>query len=311
MAVSVIIPTYNRAHMIGECLASVQAQTFRDFEVIVVDDGSTDNTREVVAWFETVRYVWQPHAERSAARNRGLALARGRYVAFLDDDDLWLPRKLERQVACLEAHPEAVLVHSACFVQRLGHPVRVARPRPTHGPRDVFWELLAQEYNIYFPTHLVRREPLVAVGGFSTDRNLRVAEDYDLWLRLARQHKVAYLDEPLAVYRVHSGGTSLRYACRAYAHILGRVGAQLKVSEVQRFVAAQAALCLNAAHDRIMRGRRAEALELLFLGILRSGRRIMSGRYAALLLCCLLPWSPALSLAATRWLAACPCWLRR
>ena len=108
--VSVIIPTYNRAHLIRQALESALAQTCRDFEIIVADDGSTDHTAEVVAQFgSAVTYIPLPHRDQPAAtRNGGLRVARGEFVAFLDSDDLFFPNKLALQIAALEAHPHVM-----------------------------------------------------------------------------------------------------------------------------------------------------------------------------------------------------------
>ena len=111
--VSVVIPTYNRALMVKEAIQSVLDQTYSDFEIIVVDDGSTDDTREVVTAFaDKVRYVFQENSGRSNARNRAIHMARGRYIAFLDSDDLYMPHKLDMQVACMEKVPEFGMVYS-------------------------------------------------------------------------------------------------------------------------------------------------------------------------------------------------------
>ena len=112
-AVSVIIPTYNRGYCISESIDSVLAQTFTDYEILVVDDGSTDDTRERLrAYEDRVRYLWQPHGNAASARNEGLRHARGRYVAWLDSDDTWLPFKLDLQLRVLEQFPDAQIVAS-------------------------------------------------------------------------------------------------------------------------------------------------------------------------------------------------------
>ena len=111
--VTVVIPTYNRADYIAETIESVLSQTYRNIEVIVIDDGSTDGTAQVVAPFiPRVSYVQQENAERGASRNHGLRLARGKYVAFLDSDDVWLPTKVADDVAYLEARPDVGLIHT-------------------------------------------------------------------------------------------------------------------------------------------------------------------------------------------------------
>ena len=108
--VSVLIPTWNREKYLGEAIESVLVQTYRDYEIVVVDDGSTDGTAELVKQYDKVRYVWQPHAGIPAARNRALEEARGELIAWLDSDDLYAPIKLEKQVAYLDAHPECQIV---------------------------------------------------------------------------------------------------------------------------------------------------------------------------------------------------------
>ena len=115
--VSVIIPTYNRAGYLCESIESVLTQTYTDYEIIVVDDGSTDDTEEVLQlWIAdgTIHYVWQENRGESAARNHGIELAIGEYIAFLDSDDLFMPTKLEEQVAYLDNHPEVGMAHS-CY----------------------------------------------------------------------------------------------------------------------------------------------------------------------------------------------------
>ena len=109
--VSVIIPTYNRRTYVQEAIDSVLAQTYPDYEIIVIDDGSTDGTDQVLhaRYGDRIRYVWQENQGESAARNRGIALARGEYIALLDSDDLWLPDKLAKQIPFLDSHPGAVL----------------------------------------------------------------------------------------------------------------------------------------------------------------------------------------------------------
>lgn len=175
--VSVIVPTYQRRELVQEALASVASQTFRDVEVIVVDDGSTDGTREALArWSEDIRYSWQPNRGAAAARNTGLELARGEIVAFLDSDDLWLRHHLDTALAALACFPEAVLA-TTC---------------PCRPPVDRYWEepALVEPYPRLFFEHFVgwiqscviAREELVAIGGF--DERLRAGEDTDAAMRL-------------------------------------------------------------------------------------------------------------------------------
>jgi len=206
--VSVIIPAYNAAGSIGEALASVLAQTFTDYEVIVVDDGSTDDTAEVVGNIgrDEISLIRQENGGPGSARNTGIRASRGRLIAFLDADDRWLPHKLEAQVAYFHAYPQTGLLHTAT-TGRPGDASSVAvfdsHPRP---PRHVFCELFHTDYVIATLTVMVRRDVLDSVGLFDERREVHV-EDWDLWLRIAASYPVGYLAQPAAV-RVLGGGMS-------------------------------------------------------------------------------------------------------
>ena len=203
--VSVIIPTYNRAHLIGETLASVLAQTLADFEIIVVDDGSDDDTERCLAPFrDRLTYRRIEHSGASAARNAGLEIARGQYIAFLDSDDLWEPQFLERMSVVLDSAPRAGYVYSdyATFnaqgwVQRAYLPAR-------HKLRGTLFAPLLESDFISTGALMVRRACLARTGGF--DPTLEITHDWDLWLRLARLFDAEYVDEPLVRIRVDSAG---------------------------------------------------------------------------------------------------------
>lgn len=203
--VSVVIPTYNRAHLILEALESVFAQTHQEYEVIVVDDGSTDNTREVLAPFlHRIQYVWQENQGISGARNRGILLSRGRYIAFLDSDDRWLPEKLAKQVVYLDAHPKVGLLCCGLWRYEIGKEETRER-RPQGFPKN-FEELLQGPNFIPTSTAIVPRDCFSKVGLF--DPALPPIEDWDMWLRLARQYKMHCLDEILAEHRLHPTNTT-------------------------------------------------------------------------------------------------------
>lgn len=195
--VSVIIPTYNRCELLREALASVCAQTYQDFEVIVVDDGSNDDTAAVVQEFAGVRYVWQPRRGVSAARNRGVTLSEGEWVAFLDSDDLWQPGKLDRQIAFVTAQPEVQICQTEELWLR--HGVRVNPQQKHRKPSgDIFAPSLAR--CLVSPSAvMLRRQLFEQVGGF--DERLPACEDYDLWLRIAARLPVYLIDIPLVIKR--------------------------------------------------------------------------------------------------------------
>ena len=207
-AVSVVIAAFNAERTIAETLGSIAAQTCRDFEVIVVDDGSTDRTAELVgdsaAGFPQLVCIGQANRGQPAARNRGIAAARGRYVAFVDADDLWMPEKLERQVGYFDAHPEAGLVYSDAevFDGASGRTLcRVSDKCRLH-EGDVLEQLLLKSF-IPSPTPMVRREVFGEVGLFDESRELAIGEDWNMWLRIAEHRSIAVVLEPLARVRLH------------------------------------------------------------------------------------------------------------
>jgi len=210
---NVIIPTYNRAKLVQEAVESVLHQTFDDIEIIVVDDGSTDRTGEELRsrYDERVRYFYQANSGRSAARNRGIMASSGRYVLFLDSDDLLLPQALEHEVAYLDAHPAVDVVYTdGYFCNEAGRNVaRIAPARPTHCPDNLLEDLVISNVILACHSALVRRTALDAVGPPYFDEALRGTEDEDLWIRLAARGSIfAYLDVPTCKYRVHSSNAS-------------------------------------------------------------------------------------------------------
>jgi len=207
--VTVVIPSYNRTQFIAEAIQSVLEQTFRDFELIVVDDGSTDDTAAVVGDFTDprLRYVYQTNQERSAARNHGLRLAQGEYVAFLDSDDVWLPTKLEHQVTLLDAGPAVGLVYTGAYIFEGQRTFTEQRPRW----RGRVLKALLIEDNVVCgsgATPLVRRACFDRVGGFDETPGIYGVEDWDMWLRLAAAgYEFDFVPQPLARCRVHGTNT--------------------------------------------------------------------------------------------------------
>jgi GT2 family glycosyltransferase len=196
--VSVIIPTYNRWPLVGAAVESVLAQSFKDFELIVIDDGSTDGTAQKLGKYGTcLRLYSQMRSGVSAARNLGVKKARGRYLAFLDSDDLWRPEKLAVQVEFMGRHPVFQICQTEEIWVRNG--VRV-NPRLIHQKPagDIFMRSL--ELCLVSPSAVMMTKDLFdAAGGF--DESLPVCEDYDLWLRIAVDHQVALIAEPLVIKR--------------------------------------------------------------------------------------------------------------
>ncbi len=269
--VSVIIPTHNYGRFIEEALESVLAQTYRDLEVVVVDDGSTDDTRERVrALGPRVTYLYQPGAGAAAARNRGIQHSRGAYVAFLDEDDVWLPRRVERTVAALEGDPEAGVAYTwQALTDEAGRPLPQAW-MPAH-EGEVLDVLLLGCFLL--PSMVtVRRACLDRVGRF--DAGLRLVEDWDLFLRLALAgYRFRCVPEILVRYRLHAAAVSadvvglLRSGRAVLDRALGAPGLPARLRDGAFRTAAYRVFCLNGGAHCIRRGRWEEGRLLLIEGV--------------------------------------------
>jgi len=197
--VSVVIPTYNRASLVKEAIDSVLAQSVSVRELIVVDDGSTDDTRQQLAGYgDRIRVLIQAQAGHSAARNRGMRAANGKWIAFLDHDDVWLPAKIERQMEMASKNPALALLY--CSDYAVDEQLRVLYTRAA-GPvnrGDVF-ERLVQKNFIFTSCVIARRDAVEKVGYM--DPTLKFASDWDLWLKVASEFPVDFVAEPLVLYR--------------------------------------------------------------------------------------------------------------
>ena len=196
--VSIIIPTYNRAHTIERALRSVTKQSLQDFEILVVDDASTDNTAAVIHQFADPRIQYFRHEENrfaGAARNTGMEAATGKYIAFLDSDDAWLPEKLERQVGLLEgADQDCGCSYTGAIINSESGLKKHTIYQPSwHG--DALQAYLLDKFVIWTPTFLFRSELLQQTGPFDTA--LIRAEDIDLYLRILQQCRLSCVPEPM------------------------------------------------------------------------------------------------------------------
>jgi glycosyltransferase involved in cell wall biosynthesis len=204
--VSVIIPTYNRSKYVQEAIDSVLAQDYKEFELIVVDDGSTDDTEEVLKAFylKKIIYVKQENQGESAARNLGVSMSQGKYIAFLDSDDLWSPDKLSLQVPILDANPDIVVVFCQSWqIDSEGQRI-TQQPLGLHTKAADFTVENLLMYNKIpagSSTCLIRRSVLEEAGGFSID--IRYGDEWDLWLRISTNGKMFFLNKTLASYRRH------------------------------------------------------------------------------------------------------------
>lgn len=210
--VSVIITTYNSMAYLPQTVESVLRQTFTDFEVLLVDDGSSDSTLEWASGLvdPRVKLISQQNQGVCVARNTGIAHARGEYVSFLDSDDLWEPTKLEKQVRCLEDNPALGLVHTwLALIDEEGN--LTGRVLASNAEDDV-WKQIVQKNSVACSSVLVRRCCFETVGDFDTD--LRVAEDWDMWIRIAERYQFGLIKEPLVRYRQRVNSKSKNYPSR-------------------------------------------------------------------------------------------------
>jgi glycosyltransferase involved in cell wall biosynthesis len=212
--VSVVIATYNYGGYLPLALDSALSQTLADLEIIVVDDGSTDDTERVIQPYRLdprIGYLRTDHLGQSAAKNAGIRRARGRYVAFLDADDLWLPTKLEKQIELFErSGPELGVVYCRRrWIDEGGRELDRDERQPHRG--DVLARLFHRPF-ICFSSSMIRRAVLDDVGLF--DESIPMAIDYDLWLRIGLKYHFDYVDERLVMYRTGHGNLSSRLAER-------------------------------------------------------------------------------------------------
>lgn len=202
--VSVVIPAYNCEGYIGEAVESVLNQTVPAHEVIVVDDGSTDGTGEILERFRPrIRVISRPNAGPSAARNAGVAAATGHWVGFLDSDDVWLPSKLERQLA-VGRDPSVAVVYSNRFnIGNRGSIPEIQSEIQRMYSGDVFEDLMLLGNHITNSSVIIRAAVFRELDGF--DEQLPPAEDWDLWIRVAETYRIGVCAEPLVRYRFHDG----------------------------------------------------------------------------------------------------------
>ena len=245
ITVSIIIPTYNRAQFLREAVESVLHQTFEDFEVLVVDDGSTDNTPQLMATFTDprVRFIRQTNQGRSHARNHALSLAQGRYIAFLDSDDIYLPEKLAWQVAKMDAAPEVGMVYtSAHCIDAQGMLLNEQYIATVSG--NIYNSIaFFRPVTITLPTVMVRREILADAGGF--DEKMERFEDTDLWRRIAKRNLIYAMPEFTCLLRTHTDNSlvmqspdKIIHALDYYARKLWREDAERGKGECRRSIAA-------------------------------------------------------------------------
>jgi len=210
--VSVIMPTYNQAQFVGEAVRSVLDQTYQNLELIIIDNYSDDGTEVVIHGQQDQRikyYKLANHGIIAASRNYGIQHAVGEYVAFIDSDDLWYPEKIEKQIALMENDKDIGLVFTDFKIKapNVRYEGKILGPKDRQIGGFIYDKLLYANF-IISSSSCVRASVLKEVGGFDEGEDFRCAEDFDLWLRLARQCKAAYVPQVLGIYRMHEHNES-------------------------------------------------------------------------------------------------------
>ena len=232
--ISVIIPVYNGEKTIIETLKSVLQQTFSDIEIIIINDGSTDSTLEILSSISDIRIkvLSYDNAGLAASRNRGIFQATGRYISFIDADDLWTPDKLEAQLKALHQFPQAAVAYS--WTDYIDVDGKILRPgKRTVANGNVFTQLLQSNLLENGSNPLINRQVFDNVGGF--DESLFAAEDWDMWLRLAANYEFACVQKPQILYRVSatSMSTNLRRQEAASLQVIERAFKNEKAASLQ------------------------------------------------------------------------------
>jgi glycosyltransferase involved in cell wall biosynthesis len=208
--ISVVIPTFNRAHFIGQAISSVAQQTYRPIEVLVVDDGSDDGTESVVATLRdsnrfpnvSLKYFRQDRKGGNAARNLGIQHAAGEWIAFLDSDDQWQAEKLEKQIRLVQSQPQFRAVY--CGLQSLN--LETGETRLVHNDYrsgNLLSDLLVRDVTAPTSAYMVHRDVFAQVGGF--DCELEARQDWEMWIRIATKFQIGAVPEPLTIYCEHNG----------------------------------------------------------------------------------------------------------
>lgn len=217
--VSINLCCYNSEKYLRETLQSLINQTYKNWELVVINDGSSDSTEAIILEFKDrgypIRYHYQQNAGLSASRNKAFELSKGEYVAFIDHDDLWLPDKLEKQVAMFEKHPKADFQYGNYFILKGRRKILALRREQPQG--KVFARFL-YHCPVAILTTMVRKRAMERLDSLF-DSNLNMAEEFDLFMRLLYRSGAVYQNEPLAVYRMHSGMSSIKFMERWPAEI--------------------------------------------------------------------------------------------
>jgi glycosyltransferase involved in cell wall biosynthesis len=279
--VSVVIPVYNARDVLRQTVDTVFAQTWQDWELMIVDDGSTDGSRESIRdCIGRVRYVRQENGGVAKARNRGIAESKGRYIALLDHDDLWHPTKLEKQVAVLEQRSDiGMVITDVAHIDRDGRPMRIIGA--SYRPSERFARLFVRGYVPTPSAAMIRRSVLERVGGFDEAFLSAGLDDHELWTRIAEHDDIANIAEPLTYHR----NLTMKPPHVALEHrglLIGRLMRRFGQDPAKRhyLLEEQAMHLADQGKERIKRGQRREGRSDLVHGLSLSVREARSFKTA-------------------------------
>ncbi len=211
--VSINLCCYNSEKYLRETVESIVTQTYKDWELIIINDGSSDSTEAII--YEYIKqgyliiYYYQENKGLANSRNEALKRSKGEYIAFIDHDDIWLPGKLEKQIGLLENDQDISLVYSNYFWFNAKNTRKLVL-KGSQSTGYVFEKFL-YNYPVGILTAIIRRSSLDCLSGGFFDKNLNLCEEYDIFMRLAYKHKADYINEPLALYRIHQDMCSVKY----------------------------------------------------------------------------------------------------
>lgn len=280
--VSVIIPAFNSKKYLPAAIESIFNQTYQNFEIIVVDDGSTDNTRQVIDRYMrspvtshqtpvNIRYIYQKNQGPAVARNRGIQEAQGEYIAFLDSDDVWKPQKLEKQIKFLEENRDCAFVYTDAYEFNKYGVTKTSKlaGEDRHKMSGMIFERLILGCVIFLSTVVVRKSVLNQCGVF--DPNLYIVEYWELWLRIAKKFKIMFLDEILAGYRKESHNISnnfevgLKSRHEVIERMLGRDTKGSRYRQIRRL--AHSIAYMEGAYAHLIQGNQKKAIKEIFKSI--------------------------------------------
>ncbi len=289
--VTAIVPVYNGERFLAQALDSALAQTMRDLEIVVVDDGSTDGSGSLADLYASrhpgvVRVLHQPNRGLCHARNAALAVARGEYFALLDADDIWLPHHLEESVAVLQRDRHVALVHAD--IERIdvdGNSLGCATRYWDRLPADAFRALFLRHEHVCCPTAVFRRDAIERTGNFDAQFNRMGCEDRDLWLRIAAVGGVSYLGNVHARYRLHGANMSSNFSkmLQARMRLVDKFGATTQGQALRRQALAAAHCNLGDELMDVARRRDAFAAYARAFAVRPLERKALRGMLRSLL----------------------------